>query len=206
MPLGGPDAPFRGRTAAPTIGARTREVERLWEGAAPQRARELLSRATFADGWLMTLRPLRPPPAAAGVVLAALLSTGISACLQTESQRRATLRASAKEILPATATIRSLGYGECVELAPSPSCARVVFELHARESFQRAESVRAAAKRHGWKVTHSYDGQGGWSLFLKRKEFTALVVLWRPERYPRVCRGHGRRDEICFNTLNLTRH
>src|SRR4051812_12721724 len=155
----------------------------------------------------MTLRLRRLPPAAASVVLAALLTTGISSCLQTKSQRRATLRARAKEILPPTATIRSLGYGECVELAPSPSCARVVFVLHARDSSQRAESVRAAAEHHGWEVTRSNDAEGGWSLFLKRKGFTAFVVLWRPERYPRAnCRDNGRREEMCFNTLNLTRH
>jgi hypothetical protein len=140
------------------------------------------------------------------LLLASFVGTGISACLQTEEGRRATLRDRAAEIVPTTARIRSLGYGDCVELAPTPSCARVVFELSERDSARRAALVRRTAEEHGWEVTRSDDAEGGWSLFLKRKGFTAFVVLWRPEKYPQAdCHGKEARDDVCFNTLNLTR-
>jgi hypothetical protein len=139
------------------------------------------------------------------LLLPALFGTGISACLQTEGQRREALRARAREILPAHAKIRTFGYGDCVELAPSPSCARVVFSLHQHSSERRAQQVREAARAHGWTVTRADDAQGGWNLFLKRKGYTAFVALWRPEAYGVNCRSNRRRDDVCFNTLNLTR-
>ena len=139
------------------------------------------------------------------VLLAAFISTGISACLQTENQRRAALRARAHEILPPDARIRAFGYGDCVELAPSPSCARVVFSLRELSSERRAEQVRDAAQAHGWTITRSDDAQGGWNLFLKRNGYTAYDVLWRPDVYQVKCQRRAPRDDVCFNTLNLTR-
>jgi hypothetical protein len=142
-----------------------------------------------------------------GLLLVTLVGSGISACLQTEGGRRATLRERAEEILPPAASIRSVGYGDCVELGSSPSCARIVFNLGIRDSARRATLVRKAAETHGWKVTRMTDAQGGWSLFLKREGFTAFIVLWRAEEYPQAdCRGNAPRDDVCFNTLNLTRH
>jgi hypothetical protein len=159
-----------------------------------------------ADGSPVNAARVRLPLLGSTVLLAAFIGAGISACLQTKGQRRATLRARASEILPARARIRTFGYGDCVELAPGPSCARVVFDLGERDSKRRAEEVRRAAQAHGWEVTRSDDAQGGWSLFLERDGFRAYVVLWRPERYPPVnCRDDGVRDQVCFNTLNLTR-
>jgi hypothetical protein len=140
-------------------------------------------------------------------LLAAFISSGVSACLQTTSQRRAALRERANEILPSGAHIRAFGYGDCVELAPSPSCARVVFQLPERDSARRAHEVRRAAQAHGWTITQSADAEGGWNIFLKRDGYTAFVVLWRPAKYPHVdCDRTGSRDDVCFNTLNLTRH
>ena len=139
-------------------------------------------------------------------LLAAFISTGISACLQTGGQRRAALRAHANEILPSGARIRAFGYGDCVELAPSPSCARVVFELDEQDSARGAQEVRRTAESHGWTISQSDDAEGGWNLFLKRGGYSAFVVLWRPAKYPQVdCRGQRPRDDVCFNTLNLTR-
>jgi hypothetical protein len=140
------------------------------------------------------------------VLLAAFISTGVSACVQTESGRRAALRKRALEILPSHAQIRALGYGDCVELASSPSCARVVFELPERDSARRAARVGRAARSHGWTITRSDDTAGGWNLFLKRDGYSAFVVLWRPAKYPQVdCHGPPPREDVCFNTLNLTR-
>src|ERR1043165_7118415 len=117
------------------------------------------------------------------VLVAAFVASGVSSCLETGGQRRSALRDAAKGLLPPQAHIRALGFGECVELASNPSCARVVFELPERSSALRARSVREAAKASGWTVTQSDDAQGGWNLFLRRSGFTAFAVFWRPEVY-----------------------
>jgi glutamate/tyrosine decarboxylase-like PLP-dependent enzyme len=143
------------------------------------------------------------------VSLIAFLSLGISGCLQTEEQRRAQLRERAEEILPRSARLRVLDYGDCVELASSPSCAQVVFEMPERDSARRAALVRAEAERNGWTVTHSDDAQGGWSAFLKRAEYTAVVFLWRSEVYDVDCEGRPdptlESNRFCFNTLSVDR-
>jgi hypothetical protein len=138
------------------------------------------------------------------VLVAAFVTSGVSSCLQTDGQRRAALRDAAGELLPPRARIRAFGFGECVELASNPSCARAVFELPERSSALRAKRVRATAEANGWTVTHSDDAQGGWNLFLRRSGFTAYVVFWRPEVYGLRCDGPHPKDE-CFNTINLER-
>jgi hypothetical protein len=142
-------------------------------------------------------------------LLCAFFCLGVDACLQSEGQRETELRERAEEILPPGARVRVLGYGDCVELAPSPSCATVVFELDETDSGRRAALVRAEARRNGWTVTHSDDAQGGWSVFAKRDEFTAVVFLWRPEVYDVDCERQpdprAEPQRFCFNTLNLTR-
>jgi hypothetical protein len=143
------------------------------------------------------------------VSLVAFFSLGVSGCLQTEEQRKAELRERAEEILPPSARLRVLDYGDCVELASSPSCAQVVFEMRERDSARRAALVRAEAERNGWTVTHSDDAQGGWSAFLKRGEYTAVVFLWRPEVYEVDCEGRPdptlESNRFCFNTLSVDR-
>jgi hypothetical protein len=139
------------------------------------------------------------------VIVSAFVASGISSCLQTGGQRRDALRDAAKGLLPPQAHIRALGFGDCVELASSPSCARVVFELPERSSALRATRVRRAAEANGWTVTHSDDAPGGWSLFLRRSGFEAYIAFWRPEVYGLRCDGAHPKDE-CFNTINLERN
>jgi hypothetical protein len=132
----------------------------------------------------------------------------MSSCLQTEGQRRAELQQRVEEILPPGAHVRVLGYGDCVELAASPSCAQVVFQMREHDSARRAALLRAEAERHGWTVTHSDDAQGGWSVFLSSGEFTAVAFLWRSEVYNVDCSGEldpdSELDKFCFNTLSVT--
>ena len=143
------------------------------------------------------------------VLLAAFFSMGVSACLQSEGQRKSDLRERAEEILPASATILDVGYGDCVELAPSPSCAHIVFEMSERDSGERAAVLRDEARRNGWTITHSDDAQGGWSVFAKRGEYTAVAFLWRPEVYEIDCAGEPDpavdENKFCFNSLNIER-
>src|SRR5215216_2326765 len=54
----------------------------------------------------------------------AFFGLGISACLRTESGRKAELRERAEELVPADAQILVISYGDCVELAASSSRAR----------------------------------------------------------------------------------
>ena len=139
---------------------------------------------------------------ASGAVIAALICSGVSACLQTSGHRRATLRRAAVELLPPQARIRALGFGDCVELASKPSCARIVFALPQRSSALRAKALRRTALRNGWTIDKIDDAEGGWSLFLRRPGFTAFAVLWRPDVYKLRC-GGGHPDDKCFNTLDL---
>ena len=121
----------------------------------------------------------------------------------------AELEKRAEEILPESAQVRVLGFGDCVELAPSPSCSQVVFEMDEDDLARRAARVREEARGNDWTVTHSDDAQGGWSVILKKDEFTAVVFLWRPEVYDVDCKGqpdpNSDADRFCFNTLNLSR-
>ena len=143
------------------------------------------------------------------VLLAAFFSTGVSACLQSEGQRKSDLRERAEEILPASATILDVGYGDCVELAPSPSCAQIVFEMSERDSGERAAVLRDEARRNGWTITHSDDAQGGLSVFAKRGEYTAVAFLWRREVYEVDCAGEPDpaidENKFCFNSLSIER-
>jgi hypothetical protein len=150
-----------------------------------------------------------PPVTAGFVVLMAFFGLGISACLRTEGGRKAELRERAEELVPPDARILVISYGDCVELASSPSCARVVFEMAERDPAVRAALVRAEAEGQGWTVTHSDDAQGGWSVYAKRGGFRAVVFLWRPDAYDVDCRDRpdprSESEEVCFNTLNVER-
>ena len=154
-------------------------------------------------------RRFRASAGVALVLLSAFFALGVDACLQTGEQRKAELKRRADEILPSEARMVVMGYGDCVELAPSPSCSKVVFEMDELDSARRAALVREEARGNGWTVTHSDGAQGGWSVFLKKDEFTAVVFLWRPEVYDVDCKGqpdpNSDADSFCFNTLNLSR-
>jgi hypothetical protein len=143
------------------------------------------------------------------VAACAFFSLGVSACLQTGGQRKSELRARAEELLPDDARVLVVGYGDCVELAESPSCIQIVFDLPEPDPRSRARLVLDEAKRNGWTVTHSDDAPGGWSVFVKRSGFTALVTLWRSAAYEVDCSDapdpRSDEDRVCFNSLNLER-
>jgi hypothetical protein len=142
--------------------------------------------------------------AGAGLVLVMLLTTGISACLETSGQRREELRTAVQELVPPESRIRANGFGDCVELASSPSCAGAVFELPQHASGARARAVRAAAVANGWTVAQMDDAEGGWMLYMKRGNLRANVFLWRPEVYHLSCSG-SHPDDKCFNTADVER-
>jgi hypothetical protein len=139
----------------------------------------------------------------------AFLGLGVGGCFATEAGRESELRDRVEELIPAEGHVLAIDYGDCVELAASPSCARVVFEMPERDSAVRAALVRTEAKHNGWTITHSGDTQGGWSIFAKRKGYTAMAVLWRSGVYDVDCDDHpdprSETGEICFNTLNVER-
>src|SRR5437879_992518 len=126
---------------------------RSWAGAGTVRSRlatPLLLDPVYADGcWMHRWLVSQHARFGSCAVLISLLGTGLSSCAQTGDQRRATLRRTAEELIPAEARIRALDYGNCVELASSPSCAGVVFELPERAASRRDRVVGATAERHG---------------------------------------------------------
>jgi hypothetical protein len=140
-------------------------------------------------------------------VALAFLVLGVGGCFATEAERKAELRDRVEELIPASARVLVITYGDCVELGGSPSCAQVVFEMPQRDSAVRAALVRAEAKRNSWTVTHSDDAPGGWSVFAERKGFTAMAVLWRSDVYEVNCNNHpdprSESGKFCFNTLNV---
>jgi hypothetical protein len=149
------------------------------------------------------------PFSGVGVLVIAFFGLGLSGCLQTEGQRKAELEERASEIIPAGAHVRSLGYGDCVELTSSPSCAEAVFEMAQPDSADRALLLRTTASSHGWTVTNSDDAQGGWSVSLEHDGFSAVAFLWRPEAYNADCREPldpaSEPDKFCFNSVSVTR-
>jgi hypothetical protein len=124
--------------------------------------------AADQPGMARLKRRARVSAGVALVLVSAFFALGVDACLQTEDQRRTELKRRADEILPSEARVLVIGYGDCVELAPSPSCSKVVFGMDELDSARRAALVREEARRNGWTVTHSDDAQGGWSVFLKK--------------------------------------
>jgi hypothetical protein len=144
-------------------------------------------------------------------VLVSLASSGLglTGCFPTETGRKDELRDRAQELIPAGGRLLVIHYGDCVELASSPSCAQVVFKLAERDSGRRAALVRAEAERHGWTVSHADDAPGGWSVFATRDGFTAVALLWRPEVYGVDCANEpdprSEDERFCFNTLNIQR-
>jgi len=132
------------------------------------------------------------------------LTTGVSACLETSGQPRDELRTAVQELVPPESRIRANGFGDCVELASSPSCVGAVFELPQHASGARARAVRATAVAKGWTVAQMDDAEGGWSLYLKRGDLRANVFLWRPEVYHLSCAG-SHPDDKCFNTADVER-
>ena len=143
------------------------------------------------------------------LVSVAFLGLGVGGCFATEADRKADLRNRVEELIPANGQVLVIHYGDCVELASSPSCAQVVFKMPERDSALRAALVRAEAKRNGWTISHTDDAQGGWSVFAKRNGYTAMAVLWRSEVYDVDCDDHpdprSESGKVCFNTLNVER-
>jgi hypothetical protein len=151
------------------------------------------------------LRSRVPARVVACAALAGFWSLGVSACLQTEGQRKADFRERAEELLPESARVLVHGYGDCVELSPSPSCSSVVFELPIEDAGERADLMRSVAGENGWRITEADNLQGGWWLTFEKGGFRATVMLWRHEVYE--CEGEPtpEDDEVCFNKVLLER-
>src|SRR3954447_17880619 len=134
---------------------------------------------------------------------------GLAGCFESEAGREAELRDRALELLPAQGHILPYRLCGCVELAASPSCARVVFSMPQRDAAARASLVRSEAVQAGWTVTDSDDALGGWSVFAKRGGFTAVAVLFHPEAYDIDCTSSPdprlEKNRYCFNTLDIER-
>jgi hypothetical protein len=92
------------------------------------------------------------------------------------------LRNSARALVPSNSSIVREVAGDCVELAPSPSCFHIYFVMDDVGQQVRAAAVMRAARASGWVLDHQDVLPGGIQLRFHTDEFTALVSLWADDR------------------------
>jgi hypothetical protein len=126
-----------------------------------------------------------------GLALALVLVA--SGCWPFRAARADELREGAKSIVPAATSVVVEEEGDCVELAPSPSCVHVYFVAERGSLPERVRSVEAAARTGGWELASKEFLPGGANLRFARGRLTAVVYLWREERAAR-CREKPEKD------------
>jgi hypothetical protein len=135
-------------------------------------------------------------------ILAAALLLGVSAvalsgCAYDAEPEPSTqeLRSLTQSLVPTGARIVAQEDGECIQVAPQPSCVTVFFVLPGRSLAQRVDAVSSHAEAGGWSERDRSDGPGGATLYYRRPGLTASVALiLRPKvscagRSPSDCGG-----------------
>lgn len=84
-----------------------------------------------------------------------------------------------RSLVPAGAEILAQEDGECIQVAPQPSCVTVFFALPGRSVQQRAAAVSDLARADGWAERDRSEGSGGAFLQYRRTGHTANVGLVR---------------------------
>jgi len=112
------------------------------------------------------------------------------------------LRASARSMVPPTSTIVAQDEGDCVELAPSPSCVHVYFVSGRAPLPARVRAVEETAGAGGWAPGAREFLPGGANLRFERGGFAAVVYLWGEERAG-PCRQRPRKE--CADVVMVER-
>jgi hypothetical protein len=102
-----------------------------------------------------------------------------------------TLRSAVRSLLPAASTVVRQVEGDCVELAPSPSCIHVYFVGGPVGLESRVASVERRAIAAGWDVERMERLSGGTQLDLRRGDLSATVHIRLAEERSR-CRAEPR--------------
>jgi hypothetical protein len=90
---------------------------------------------------------------------------------------RDTLRSAARSLVPTSATVVREVEGDCVELAPSPSCIHVYFVAGPVGLDPRVASVERRATEAGWDIERTERLPGGTQLDLRRGDLGATVHI-----------------------------
>ena len=84
----------------------------------------------------------------------------------------------ARSLLPSGSDVLREEEGDCVELAPSPSCVQIYFVTEAAAVSGRIEAVDQRARGSGWTRIKREILPGGAQLRYRREDLGAVVSLW----------------------------
>ena len=96
--------------------------------------------------------------------------------------REEQLREAARSLLPPGASVVVEEAGDCVELAPSPSCVHIWFVTAKTPLPARVRAVRERAAAGEWELEREEFLAGGASIRFRRRGMMATAHLWREWR------------------------
>jgi hypothetical protein len=134
----------------------------------------------------------------AGAVAAVLLAPGCGPFGTSVDE----MRDGAATLVPPGARVIGREDGDCIQLADSPSCHRVLFVGPAATLEVRVDLVRAAADETGWDLKEELRTEGATFLEFSRGELDANVSLWADFRAV-PCRK--RPDAECADSVRILR-
>ena len=88
----------------------------------------------------------------------------------------------ARSLVPPHSSVLREHEGDCVELAPSPSCVHIYFLHRAVRLRLRMEAIDDQARASGWTRTSREILPGGSQLRYQRGDVGAVVNLWMNQR------------------------
>jgi hypothetical protein len=112
-------------------------------------------------------------------LLLGLSAVVVSACAYDTEPKPSTeeLRSLTRSLVPPGARIVAQQDGECIQVAPQPSCVTVFFAQPGQSLAQRVDAVSEHALARGWSERDRWDGPGGATLQYRRPGLTASVSL-----------------------------
>jgi hypothetical protein len=152
------------------------------------------------DGEVTPRAPAHAEPVTAGV-LALVLALAGAGCWP-HRVRGDQLRDGARSLLPPAATVVAEEEGDCVELAPSPSCVHLYFAPERGSLEERVGSVEERARAGGWALERKEFLAGGGNLRFRRGDLRAVVYVWAEQRAG-PCRERPHRD--CADAILVER-
>jgi hypothetical protein len=98
------------------------------------------------------------------------------------------LRAAARSLVPAGASVATSKDGACIEVRSFPSCVMISLEVEPGSWRARERAVGRAAAANGWDSTERGGGEGGTILHYERGDLRAVVLVRAREYFwQRLC-------------------
>jgi hypothetical protein len=110
---------------------------------------------------------------------------------------REELQSAARSLVPEGASIVAEVDGQCVELAPAPSCVHIYFVPPTLSMQVRVVEVARRADAAGWTLIDKERLQGGTQLHLEKPDVRAVVSVHRNDEVA-ACQATPRRQ--CADT------